>query len=300
MSTIRVVKNSNYSVINNTVLNDPSLTWEAKGLAVYLLSKPDDWRINTNQLWHASANGHGSVKRILRELERAGYLRRTRTRAPNGVFEWDHALYETPQAGADDSATIGRNPSDGNRRMETVAWIPSDIVSTEYQLLNKEQEQPRAAALPPAPPVAAVAPVVIEEQPPTPATVAAALDGEPLPAAPEIASTPKSLAQQPAVVVYRDTFLAYPSRAQMTQIVQHGVVDLEHWAAVTAAWCKSGYNPRNIGGMLDWYDNPERMIASRPQAKTPGSAGAPRSKVAASMDAVDQVMAMLERQGVTP
>jgi DNA-binding transcriptional regulator YhcF (GntR family) len=141
------------------------------------------------------------------------------------------------------------------------------------------------AAEPPAPPVA---------------TVSAALDGEPLPAAPEAAATSKSLARHPAVVVYRDTFLAYPSRAQMAQIVQHGVVNLEQWGAVVAEWCRRGYNPRNIGGMLDWYDEPDRAATNR----TPGNAarpnGAPRSKVAASMDAVDQVMAMLERQGVTP
>ena len=48
MSTIRVVKGGNYSVINNTVLNDDRVSWEAKGMACYLLSKPDDWRINAS------------------------------------------------------------------------------------------------------------------------------------------------------------------------------------------------------------------------------------------------------------
>lgn len=161
MSTIRVIKSNNYSVINNTVLNDDRISWEAKGLAAYLLSKPDDWRINTNQLWQASANGHGSVKRVLRELEGAGYLRRTRTRRPNGSFEWDHALYEVPQieepeapaaTAADlDVSASGRKPSDGypstgypstgepshgNHPTETIGWKPSDILSTEDQVLS--------------------------------------------------------------------------------------------------------------------------------------------------------------------
>lgn len=316
MSTIRVVKNSNYSVINNTVINDSTLSWEAKGLAVYLLSKPDDWRINTNQLWNASANGHGTVKRILRELEEAGFLRRMRMRAPDGTFVWDHAVYETPQDAAaatdedaidtTDADAIGQTPLDGIRPMESVEWFPSDILSTENQVLNKEQGQPRAAALPPAPPSVPPSPVVLAEpltatapEPPAPSpTVAAALDGDPLPVAP-VPATTKNLAQQPVVLAYRDVFLAYPSKAQMVQLLGHGVTDMQRWSDVLAAWCKAGYSPRNLAGMLDWYDDPQRMAASRPQprASTAATGGkvAPRTKVEASMQAVDNVMAMIER-----
>lgn len=309
MSTIRVVKSSNYSIINNTVLNDDRISWEAKGLAAYLLSKPDDWRINTAQLWKASANGHGSVKRTLRELETAGYLRRTRTRRPNGSFEWDHALYEIPQVGEEpedeegtegleeleepettetaDVSTTGRfpstgypstgKPSNGNHRMETIGWKPSDILSTEDQVLipSTEEGQQRAAAEPPAPPPAAAAPSVMAELPEQPATT-------------------KTLTQQPAIVAYHDIFLAYPSKAQMTQILRHGIDDTARWNEVLGAWCRSGYNPRNIGGMLDWYDNPERMETNG-RSTSQGRASPARSKVAASMQAIDDVMAMIER-----
>ena len=125
MSTIRAVKKGGYSVINNTILNDDRLTWEAKGMACYLLSKPDDWRINTNHLWRAAANGHSAVKRILRELQEARYLRRERVRNPDGTFDWQIELHEVPQP-----------PCDENHRMETIGWKPSDgnhrMVSIRY------------------------------------------------------------------------------------------------------------------------------------------------------------------------
>ena len=136
--------------------------------------------------------------------------------------------------------------------METIGWFPSDILNTEDQLLTpitEEIEQLGAAhPTPPEPPAA------LPTEP-----VTAALDGEPLPADPEAATTPKTLSRHPAVVVYRDTFLAFPSRAQMHQIVQAGVTDLEQWQRVTRTWLGRGYSPRNIGGMLEWYGDPARM-----------------------------------------
>ena len=98
--------------------------------------------------------------------------------------------------------------------------------------------------------------------------VTTALDGEPLPVEPEAPTTTKTLAKHPAVTIYRDTFLAFPSRAQMHQIVQAGVTDLEQWQQVTQTWLGRGYNPRNIGGMLEWYGDPTRMAIGSPSTSS--------------------------------
>lgn len=42
MGIIRVKKDSNYSVINNTGLKDERLSWKAKGILAYALTLPDD------------------------------------------------------------------------------------------------------------------------------------------------------------------------------------------------------------------------------------------------------------------
>ena len=165
--------------------------------------------------------------------------------------------------------------------METVGRFPSDILSTEDQVLipSTEEGQQRAAAEPPAPPPAAAAPPVVAELPE------------------EQPATTKTLTQQPAIVAYHEIFLAYPSKAQMAQILRHGIDDTARWNEVLGAWCRSGYNPRNVGGMLDWYDNPDRMVNNGRSANPPRAA--PRSKVDASMDAVDRVMAMIEQQAAS-
>ncbi len=134
--------------------------------------------------------------------------------------------------------------------------------------------------------------------PPSQATettcVDVALDGESVTEKPE-PGTVKAITQQPAIQAYRGVFLSYPSKPLMVQILNHGIDDLPRWSQAVTAWCKRGYNPLNIGGMLEWYDNPDRMPATaRPAASTQNGTRA-STKVGRSMQAVDEVMAMIER-----
>ncbi|MCU5830256.1 replication protein, partial [Clostridioides difficile] len=50
MGIIRVSKDKDnpYVVLNKTCLEDVKLSWQAKGLHSYLISKPDHWKIYVN------------------------------------------------------------------------------------------------------------------------------------------------------------------------------------------------------------------------------------------------------------
>jgi hypothetical protein len=163
VTTYRIEKTKNYCTISNAPLNDLDLTWEAKGMLAYLLSRPDDWVINVNQLWAASSNGHGAVKRILRELETFGYISRRKYRNDKGLFEWEKVISESrgpiaPHAPKDvrkppqrktADPTIGRKPSDGipsdgiPSDGNPFDGFSSDILSTELlstELLSTEEQ----------------------------------------------------------------------------------------------------------------------------------------------------------------
>jgi hypothetical protein len=75
-------------------IEDGSLTWQARGLLVYLLSKPDHWRTDRNHLATQAPNGLSAVRSILAELELAGYLTRERVRADGGRWSWKHVIHE--------------------------------------------------------------------------------------------------------------------------------------------------------------------------------------------------------------
>lgn len=97
MATLRVRKDSNYSCINNQPLRDVTLSWAARGLLAYLLSMPDNWQVNTDQLIEQSPAGRDHVLSLLRELEAIGYFVRRRKKNPEGKWEWERTIHETPQ-----------------------------------------------------------------------------------------------------------------------------------------------------------------------------------------------------------
>ncbi len=107
----RTEKRKNYFKVNNDVFSDSRLSWEARGVLGYILSKPDDWIVRNGDLVKRGEGGVKKMERILRELKKAGYLRRHRYRKEGGQFEWVTEVYESPSLNPD--FTIPPSPSDG-------------------------------------------------------------------------------------------------------------------------------------------------------------------------------------------
>lgn len=63
-----------FTRIDNRLLNDSRLTFAARGLLCFLLSKPDKWVLIKEHLINSSPAGSGVVSKLLTELEEAGYV----------------------------------------------------------------------------------------------------------------------------------------------------------------------------------------------------------------------------------
>lgn len=50
MNIIKRHKNNNFVVLDKTALNDPNLSWQAKGLHSYLMGLPTEWEVNVRDL----------------------------------------------------------------------------------------------------------------------------------------------------------------------------------------------------------------------------------------------------------
>ncbi len=76
MPILRVVKNKEhpYVMLNMAALNDPRLSWKAKGLHSYLMTKPDDWKVYLSELIKHSTDKRVSTGEGIKELERYGYI----------------------------------------------------------------------------------------------------------------------------------------------------------------------------------------------------------------------------------
>jgi hypothetical protein len=96
MTTIRVKKDARYFSASNEPFNDKRLSWEARGLMGYLLSKPNNWKIRMHDLDEQGPAGARKLKRMLAELRLYGYMNRIRVKLDNGKFDWITDVYESP------------------------------------------------------------------------------------------------------------------------------------------------------------------------------------------------------------
>ena len=98
MSTFRVNKNVNYTVMSNYHLQDKKLSLKAKGLLSYMLSLPDDWDYSLKGLATGCKDGIDSVRSAVHELEDGGYLCRSKARNARGrIIDYNYEVFELPQ-----------------------------------------------------------------------------------------------------------------------------------------------------------------------------------------------------------
>ena len=95
-SIIRTVKNKDnpYVMINKLGIQDPNLSWAAKGLLAYLLSLPDDWKFNVKGLCLLCKESKLAVTNALKELEENRYLIIEKGHSKDGKFLYNYIVYE--------------------------------------------------------------------------------------------------------------------------------------------------------------------------------------------------------------
>lgn len=96
---IRVQKRpSNFVTMDKSFLEDARLSYKAKGILAYLLSKPDNWKVIVGNLVNYSTDGKASVYAGLKELKECGYYEKTPVRNEQGtrITRWESTVYEVP------------------------------------------------------------------------------------------------------------------------------------------------------------------------------------------------------------
>ena len=112
-----------YAQINKRVLEDDRLSWKAKGVLCYLLSRPDNWKTHVNQLVTVSTDQETSTRTAIAELIKAGYIQRfRRTNAKGVITAWQYVISEDPV----------ENPDVENPDVENQALINNEFNITEF------------------------------------------------------------------------------------------------------------------------------------------------------------------------
>jgi len=127
MNTFKNNIKGNFTTIPNNLVNDESLSWKAKGIFLYLASKPNDWQFYMSEIANNATDGRTALQSGIKELEDGGYLTRKRLHGDDGSIErWEWVL-TTKQI-----THQTENPPDGKPTCkETLSYSNSDNTNKE-------------------------------------------------------------------------------------------------------------------------------------------------------------------------
>ena len=86
MSNVKRIKQHGFTITDNKLIKDERLSWKARGIFQYLWAMPDDWDFYVDEVVKHSTDGITALKSGLSELEKYGYLKRTRIHDDKGLF----------------------------------------------------------------------------------------------------------------------------------------------------------------------------------------------------------------------
>lgn len=146
MTIIRTPRNDGdlYYPLRKSIREDRRISWEALGLLVYLLGKPDNWQVSIAHLVSEKdgcefPSGRDKVYRLLNELQKAGYIVRSASRDEKGrATGVDYHVHECPapsdplpaQPDADETTLRIKEVKEGlNTKKTPPPLSPSPILS---------------------------------------------------------------------------------------------------------------------------------------------------------------------------
>ena len=135
MSVFRVEKTKGYTVMSNHHLRNHTLSLKAKGLLSQMLSLPDDWDYTLQGLAQINKESIDAIREAVRELERAGYIKRSRERDERGCLRGTvYTIYEQPHAEPTPEEPTQEKPALDNPTLEKPAL---DNPTLEKPMLDK-------------------------------------------------------------------------------------------------------------------------------------------------------------------
>ena len=141
---VRVEKNRNYTTIHNEFLKRKDLSWKAKGIMTYLLSLPDDWVVNLDEIKRNATDGESSFRSGWKELVSAGYVSRqpVRDEKTKKIDYWETVIKESISKDKShnvENHNVGIHQV-GNHKVDNHELLSTKELSTNKQSTNIQKE----------------------------------------------------------------------------------------------------------------------------------------------------------------
>lgn len=93
---IKIKKEANYTAVSNEAILDKQLSYKAKGVWLYLMSKPEHWVASVPEIMKHGKEGRDAIYKAIDELINAGYAERKEMRYKGKIDGYELIVYEQP------------------------------------------------------------------------------------------------------------------------------------------------------------------------------------------------------------
>jgi hypothetical protein len=128
-------KRNNFVMLDKGFLEDDRLSFKAKGILAYLLSKPDDWKVIVKDLINHSTEGKHSIYSGLNELKQYGYYRKVPVRSGQRIAYWESVIFECPEENTNEPTT-DKNAKKGAKKSEKPMEEPTSSLLPNFQYIE--------------------------------------------------------------------------------------------------------------------------------------------------------------------
>ena len=96
MTVCRIKRSNNFTHVSNKIINNKDISWKAKGIMVYALSKPDGWHFNVEDIVAHGTDRITAIYSGLKELMKHGYVVFEREKREGKYEKGIYQFYEDP------------------------------------------------------------------------------------------------------------------------------------------------------------------------------------------------------------
>lgn len=140
----RVVKSANnpYVMIDRRPIDNPSLSFKAKGILTYLMSRPDGWEVSVADLIKHAQDGEASVRAGLKELKVAGHMKYTAMRGQGRITGWLIEVFEVNSPDSDFQQVENQDVENRTQVLKNLSSTKRIKKDSATQEKPKKQDKP--------------------------------------------------------------------------------------------------------------------------------------------------------------
>lgn len=116
-----------FTILPNKLIMDKQLSFKARGVLAYLLSRPVNWDVTARDIVNQTTDGREAIYSALKELIEARYVIRGTKRTSGKITQYVYDVYNSPQTGFPET----EKPYTENLYTENPTQLNTELTNTD-------------------------------------------------------------------------------------------------------------------------------------------------------------------------